>query len=102
MSGGVHFSPTGLGGILKSAQVRAGVSAMAKKVAGHIEGQGVKVGAFSGGQGPIDLPVRVNTDTTDRAVAFVVLAHPAGIAVQAKLGALTRAASSAGLTVRGD
>jgi hypothetical protein len=46
--------------------------------------------------------VKVKLSTTDRAHAEVILAHPAGIAVQAKHGALTKAASQAGLEVKGD
>lgn len=98
----IHFSSSVLGGILKSPRVRAGVAAEAERVADHVRGQSIEVGAFEGGQGPIDLPVRVTSETTDRAVAFVTLAHPAGIAVQAKLGALSKAAAATGLSIRGD
>lgn len=95
----IHFNEHALGALLKSAQVRAMVKSAADEIAGKVEDQGIKVGAFKGNQGPIDLPVRVTTDTTDRAVAFVTLAHPAGIAAQAKYGALTRAASAVGLHI---
>jgi hypothetical protein len=46
------------------------------------------------------LPVVVDQYTTDRRAASVTIAHPAGLAVQAKHGVLTRAASAAGLEVR--
>ncbi|ADG97631.1 conserved hypothetical protein [Segniliparus rotundus DSM 44985] len=43
--------------------------------------------------------VQVDAYTTDRQAAAVVLAHPAGLAVEAKHGVLTRAAKDAGLQV---
>jgi len=45
-------------------------------------------------------PVEVRTYETDRAAASVSIAHPAGLAIQAKHGALTQAAASVGLEVR--
>lgn len=50
--------------------------------------------------GSVDAPVKVTSYTTDRATAVVAIAHPAGMAIQAKHGALTKAAASVGLTVR--
>jgi hypothetical protein len=97
----IHFDTSAIGDVLKSPAVRSALKKKADEIAGHVGEQGIRVGAFSGGHGPIDLPVRVTTDTTDRAVAFVTLAHPAGVAAQAKYGALTRAASAAGVSVRG-
>jgi hypothetical protein len=44
--------------------------------------------------------VRVDSYETDRARAEVWLAHPSGLAVQAKHGLLTKAASEAGLEVK--
>ena len=50
-----------------------------------------------------DLPdnarVTVKQFTTDRAIAVVMLDHPAGLALQAKYGILTRAAAAEGLEV---
>ncbi len=98
----IHFNPAAFRAILKSSEVRAMVKEKADEIAAHIDQQGILVGAFKGGVGEIPLPVEVRTNTTDRATASVVLAHPAGIAVQAKYGALTRAASAEGLSVKGD
>lgn len=95
----IHFDERALGSVLKSSVVRSMVKAAAEKIAANVDDQGIKVGAFKGDRGPIDLPVRVTTDTSDRAIAFVTLAHPAGIAAQAKYGALTKAASAVGLHV---
>lgn len=98
----IKLDTAGLGSILRSRPVQALVRRVADDIAGNVDGQGIMVGAFRGGSGDIPLPVTVETEVTDRAAASVILAHPAGIAVQAKHGALTRAASAAGLEVHGD
>jgi hypothetical protein len=55
-----------------------------------------------GEPGILDLPVEVyQSDDADTAASAVVLAHPAGLAVQAKHGSLTKAASALGLEVQG-
>jgi len=46
------------------------------------------------------MPVKRESYKTDRAAEAVIIAHPGGLAVQAKYGALTRAARVAGLEVR--
>lgn len=97
----IRFDSAALGRVLRSREVASMVKNAAEDIAQNVESQGLDVGAFKG-SGEIALPVQVRTETTDRASASVVLAHPAGIAVQAKYGALTRAASAAGLEVRGD
>ncbi|MGZ0151877.1 hypothetical protein ACXJJ3_32795 [Kribbella sp. WER1] len=43
--------------------------------------------------------VVVDEYTTDREAASVTIRHPAGVAIQAKYGSLTRAASAVGLEV---
>jgi hypothetical protein len=70
------------------------VNDLAHAVAAQVEAAGQKVD-----NGREDLPVKVDEYTTDRAAASVTLAHPAGRAVQAKHGLLTRAAASVGLEV---
>lgn len=100
MAGKVRLDHGGIAAILKSGGMQALVSSAAEEIAGNIRSQGITVGDFTGA-GEIPLPVTVSVTTTDRAHASVTLAHPAGVAVQAKHGALTRAASAAGLTVKG-
>lgn len=102
MTDKIKLDHAGLAALLKSAEMHRLVEAAAEKVAENVREQGEMVGAFKGGSGEIPLPVKVSVTTTDRAHASVVLAHPAGAAVQAKHGALTRAASAAGLEVKGD
>jgi hypothetical protein len=82
-----------LGDILVSPGVTAAIEALGNDLAAAVRAQGrtVRSGAA--------VPVRVYTGTTDRAIATVVVAHPAGLALQAKHGILTRAASSIGLSV---
>lgn len=90
LQGRVRLDHAGIGAILKSGPVRALVSSAAQSVAGAAKHTTEK------GE---ELPVQVDSYTTDRAAASVTIAHPAGAAAQAKHGVLTRAAGSAGLEV---
>lgn len=99
--GEVKLDHAGMAALAKSGAVMALVTAAAEKVAGNVQAQGIQVGDHDGGPREVPLPVKVDTDVSDRARASVILAHPAGIAVQAKHGALTRAAAAAGLSVKG-
>lgn len=96
---GVKLNSAGVAAIAKSAGVRGLVDAAAEAVAANVRELNIGVGDRDGGPREIALPVKVGNSTTDRATASVILAHPAGIAVQAKHGALTKAASAAGLSV---
>lgn len=91
----VRLNHAGVAAILKSAAAHAAVDKLAEQVADNARSQGRKVASGE------DLPVEVTSYTTDRASASVTLAHPAGIAMQAKYGVLTRAAAEAGLEVKG-
>lgn len=97
----VTLNKAGVGEIAKGAEMQALVAKLAEQVAENVRDQGIKVGDRDGGSREVDLPVKVSEQITDRARATVTIAHPAGIAVQAKHGALTRAASAAGLQVKG-
>lgn len=79
---------------------RAAARKAADGVADAARGDGIRVGDLNrDGVGvEIDLPVEVRSEGEG---SSVVLAHPAGVAVQAKHGTLTRAASANGLKVRG-
>lgn len=101
----VKLDLRGLEEVAKSREVRAAVHDAAEKVAENVEAQGIKVGDKDGGAHEYPLPVKVYDDTTsgmrvNRATSRVVLAHAAGLAVQAKHGALSKAASAAGLRLR--
>lgn len=69
----------------------------ATELADAVRGQGRKVSSGGGGANGAELPVRVYKN--DDGTAAVVLAHPSGVAQQAKHGVLTRAAASLGLEV---
>ena len=97
----VRLNSPGIAAILRSAQMRRVTRRAAEAVAENVRDQGITVGGFKGDEGDIDLPVTVTETVTDRAHANVTLAHPAGAAVQAKHGALTKAAAQAGLDVGG-
>ena len=84
MVGVVRLDSSGVQEILKSAGVRAVVDDLAAQVAANVS---------------TDKPVEVRSYTTDRAAASVSIAHPAGMATQARDGALTKAATSVGLEV---
>lgn len=89
----------GFAEIIKSAGVRAAVEAAANAVAGNVSGQGLVASSKAYESGPEIVGV-VEMSTTDRPNAHVTIKHPAGLAMQAKHGVLTKAASSAGLEVR--
>jgi hypothetical protein len=85
--------------LLTSALIDEATREAAEAVAANVRDMDIKVGDKDGGRHEYDLPVTVQLVTTDRAHAIVALAHPAGEAVQAKHGALTKAAAQAGLDV---
>lgn len=93
----VHLDHRAVEAVLKSAAMRQLVEDAAERVAENVREQGHRV---EGIPGDIELPVKVEVYETDRARASVLLAHPAGIADQAKNGTLSRAAAAAGLEVR--
>lgn len=99
MATNLRVDGKGIEQVLASAAVAAAVRAAADDVASNVEALGIRVGDRDGGRREYALPVSVRSETTDRARASVQLAHPAGLAVQAKHGALTKAAGQAGLDV---
>src|SRR5690348_11798190 len=102
MAARVKLDLRGLEEVAKSSEMRAVVHDAAEKVAANVNAQAIYV---SGEPGEYLIPVKVHDDTTsgmtvDRATSRVVLAHAAGLAVQAKHGALSKAASAAGLRLK--
>lgn len=96
----VELDEKGIAALLRSGGMRSAVDEAANAIAENVRNQDIKVGDRDGGPYEVDLPVTVTDSTTDRAKARVTLAHPAGLAVQAKHGSLTKAAAQAGLDVR--
>jgi hypothetical protein len=87
--------------LLNQPGVRAATQKATEAVADGVRAMGISVGDRDGGARERELPVTTKLVTTDRPHGLVTLAHPAGMAVQAKHGALTKAAAQAGLDVRG-
>lgn len=69
-------------------RMRKPVDELAARIAANVD-----VGSVT------DAPVEVHSYETDRAAASIVIAHPAGIAIEAKHGSLRRAAASQGYEV---
>lgn len=67
---------------------------------GPIDELAAQVAALVDVSSVADAEITVRAYTTDRAAAAISIAHPAGLAVQAKYGALTKAAAALGLEVR--
>jgi hypothetical protein len=94
----VRLDRRGIEALLKGREMTAATREAAEVVADNVKAQGHEV---EGIPGDIALPVTVSMYETDRAHAVVAIAHPSGEAVQAKHGALTKAAAEAGLDFRG-
>jgi hypothetical protein len=90
-----------LSGVLKGDAMHQVIGAKTREVAANVRAQGRKVGDKDGGPFEVDLPVRADIVTTDRAHGIVIVEHAAGLADQAKNGTLTKAAAQAGLEVHG-
>ena len=84
----VHIDYAALGEVLK-VTMREPIDKLAAEIAAKVD-----VGSVT------DALVTVLSTTTDRAVAIVAIAHPAGEAIQAKHGALTKAAAACGYEVK--
>lgn len=91
MKARVRLDHAGIEAVLKSEPVRTRVFGLAQRVA--------QAAAAHAAVQRHEVPVRVDTYTTDRAAAAVVLAHPGGLWIQAKYGVLSAAAGAAGLSV---
>ena len=89
----------GMKEVLSSDPMKRRVDDAAKQVIANVKAMGIKVGDKPGGYYEMELPVDRMAETTDRSISIVALTHPAGLAVQAKYGALTKAAAQAGLEV---
>lgn len=98
----VRLNSRGIQSVLTSTLMHRAVQGVAESVADNVKAMDIRVGDRDGGSHERELPVDVSVTTTDRAHARVTITHPAGAAVQAKHGALTKAAGQAGLDVRGE
>lgn len=101
----VRLDMRGLEELATNTQFKDAMREAGEAVAANVRAMGI---AVDGVPGDVQLPVRVDgpDDTRgfrsfDRAKVRVTITHPSGLAVQAKHGALTKAAAQAGLDVRG-
>jgi len=83
----IHLDYAAIGKILRE-DMRKPIDDLAAKIASKVD------------VGDVDAPVTVKSFETDRAIAVIAIAHPAGRAIQAKHGALTRAAAECGYEVK--
>lgn len=92
----VHLNEAALQRRLKSPEADEQRKQLAEAIADGVRRQGIEVGAVTEGEFATtgELPVHVTDDGN------VVLAHPAGQAVEAKYGALVKAAAELGLEVK--
>lgn len=95
----VRLHAGALAALAKDAQTHVVLSQVAEDVAARARSQHIEVGGENFSPDEYPLPVEVQDGAGG---PFVVLAHPAGIAVQAKHGTLTKAAAAEGLELRGD
>jgi hypothetical protein len=85
----IHIDYKAVGEILK-VNMRGPIDAKIDEIAANAEANPDLAGA----------PITVQHFTTDRAGGTVNIASPAGLAIQAKFGVLTKAAAAAGMEVR--
>lgn len=83
----IHLDYEAIGKILRE-DMRTPIDELAARIAANVD------------VGSVDAPVTVKAYTTDRAIAVIAIAHPAGKAIQAKHGALTKAAAACGYEVK--
>lgn len=93
----LHFNPAMLEQLKRSPELKARTKTTADAIADHVRAMNIQVGDLddNGFENLISIPVDVSDDNE------VILAHPAGVAVQAKYGALTKAAAEVGLRAGG-
>jgi hypothetical protein len=97
MARNVRLDHSGIRSLMNSPQVEALTVEAANAVADNVRAMGIRVGDKDGGPREEDMPVEVSLFHTDRPHAVVAITHASGDAVQAKHGALSKAAAQAGL-----
>lgn len=78
----IRLDHSGIGSMLRSGPVRSAVKSAAHNIAGEVQGE-ASVQRHS-------MPVEVESYTTDRAAAAVVVAHPGALGADAKHGILSK------------
>lgn len=96
----VRLNSKGIQEVAKSDAMQRVIRALAEDVADNINRAGYTASSGASDSGA-ELHAEVEMQETDRARAVVKVNHPAALAFQAKHGMFTRAASEAGVEVRG-
>lgn len=98
----IHPNAAGRRQILRSVGTQEALVRLAETVADEVRHDGSWDQHVEHTPGDVAIPVEVNSrEEADEVRASVVLAHPSGLAAQAKHGSLTRGAAAAGLEVNG-
>ena len=95
----VDLDRSGVGVVAKSAQMMDAVEDAANRIAANVGAQGL-IATSGATKSAALITAVVSTGVTDRDRATVTIQHPAGLAMQARHGVLTKAASMAGLEVK--
>lgn len=90
----IRYNPAFEAEVRRSREMTRALEEAAHAVESNAQGLGIRV---EGIPGDVALPVDV---TDGDGEAFVTITHPSGEAVQAKHGALTKAATQAGLSLQ--
>jgi hypothetical protein len=90
----VRLDRVGMSLMLKQSEVRNEITSLAEAVG--------SAARSNEGVAKHDAEIKVEHYTTDRAASAVLIKHPIGMGIQAKYGALTQAAASQGLQVKGN
>lgn len=98
MASRVKLNHAGIAAILKSGPMAAAVQAATEQVANEAR---ARVPMVEGIPGDIAPAIETQMVTTDRAHGIVAIAHPSGLAVEAKHGLLSGSAGGSGMTVGG-
>ena len=95
----IRLDRNGIAALAKSAGLASVVNTAAKAVADNITSQGLTASS-PGAQSSASIVGEVDLYSTDRVSAAVTIKRPAGLALQAKYGVLTKACSAAGLELK--
>ena len=95
----IRLDRNGIAALAKSAGMAVVVNDAAVTIASNVTSQGFTASSGAA-RSEAAIVGAVDLYTTDRVSAAVTIKHPAGLALQAKYGVLTKACSAAGLELK--